>query len=218
MQIGILGTGMVGQTLGTALIAKGHEVMMGSRDKNNPKAAEWTSKNGNNASAGTFADAADFAGILFNCTKGEYALQALELAGKENLKHKLLIDVSNPLDFSKGMPPTLFMVNDTSLGETIQAAYPDTQVVKALNTLSCFVMVDPDKVNNGDHNLFICGNDDSAKQKVSQLLHDSFNWKLQNIIDLGDITNSRGTEQLLPLWIRLWGVLKTSDFNFKIAR
>lgn len=218
MKIGILGTGMVGNTLGTALIEKGHEVKMGSRDAVNEKAAQWTKANGKNASQGTFEDAAVFGDIIFNCTKGEHSLEALTAAGEQNLAGKILIDVANPLDFSKGMPPTLSLVNDTSLGESIQTAFPETKVVKALNTLNCTIMVDANKLANGDHNLFICGNDESAKQKVKELLNENFNWKIENIIDLGDITNSRGSEQLLPIWIRLWSALGTADFNFKIVR
>ena len=145
-------------------------------------------------------------------------MEALKSAGKINLAAKILVDVSNPLDFSKGMPPTLFLVNDTSLGETIQNAFPETKVVKALNTLTCSLMVDPGKIADGDHNLFICGNDAEAKQKIKEILHENFTWKEENIIDLGDITNSRGTEQLLPIWIRLWGILGTVDFNFKIVK
>ena len=218
MKIGILGTGMVGNTLGTAFIEKGHEVKMGSRDTVNEKAIEWTKANGKNALQGTFEDAGQFGDIIFNCTKGEHSLEALNLAGEQNLAGKILVDVANPLDFSKGMPPTLSLVNDTSLGETIQAAFPKTKVVKALNTLNCTLMVDANKLANGDHNLFICGNDESAKEKVKDLLHENFNWKIDNIIDLGDITNSRGSEQLLPIWIRLWGALGTAEFNFKIVR
>lgn len=218
MKIGILGTGIVGSTLGTALIAKGHEVKMGSRDAINEKATEWTKANGKNALQGTFEDAVIFGDIIFNCTKGEHSLEALTAAGEQNLAGKILVDVANPLDFSKGMPPTLSLVNDTSLGETIQNTFPQTKVVKTLNTLTCTLMVDANRVANGDHNLFICGNDESAKQKVKEVLHDNFNWKMENVIDLGDITNSRGTEQLLPIWIRLWGALGTADFNFKIVR
>lgn len=218
MKIGILGTGVVGNTIGTALIAKGHEVKMGSRDAVNEKAAGWTKANGKNASQGIFEDAVVFGDIVFNCTKGEHSLEALTSAGEQNLAEKILIDVANPLDFSKGMPPTLSLVNDTSLGETIQIAFPQTKVVKALNTLNCTLMVDANKLADGDHNLFICGNDETAKQKVKELLHENFNWKIENIIDLGDITNSRGTEQLLPIWIRLWSALGTTDFNFKIVR
>lgn len=218
MKIGILGTGVVGHTLGSALILKGHEVKMGSRNALNEKAAEWTKANGKNATQGTYEDAAVFGDIIFNCTKGEHSLESLTAAGKQNLAGKIVIDIANPLDFSKGMPPTLLLVNDTSLGETLQTAFPETKVVKALNTLNCTLMVDANKLANGDHNLFICGNDESAKQKVKDLLNESFNWKIENIIDLGDITNSRGTEQLLSLWIRLWETLGTAEFNFKIVR
>lgn len=218
MKIAILGTGMVGNTLGTAFIAKGHEVKMGSRTAINERASEWTQANGSYASQGTFEDAAQFGDIIFNCTKGEHSLEALSLAGEQNLAGKILVDIANPLDFSKGMPPTLTLVNDTSLGETIQNSFPKTKVIKTLNTLNCSLMVDPDKLANGDHHIFICGNDLNARHEVKTLLHDNFNWKTENIIDLGDITNSRGTEQLLPLWIRLFGTLGTADFNFKIVK
>ncbi len=218
MKIGILGSGVVGNTLGTALITKGHDVKMGSREAANEKAAEFTKANGKNASQGTFEDAALFGDIIFNCTKGEHSLEALKLAGEQNLAGKILVDVANPLDFSKGMPPTLSLVNDTSLGETIQTAFPETKVIKTLNTLNCTLMIDANKLANGDHNLFICGNDVNAKQTVKEFLYNNFNWKIESIIDLGDITNSRGTEQLLPIWIRLWGALGTAEFNFKIVR
>lgn len=225
MKIGMLGTGMVGSTLGSALIARGHDVKMGSREAANDKASAWTKANGKNgrlnvgqASQGTFEDAAVFGDIIFNCTKGEHSLEALKAAGEQNIADKIVIDVANPLDFSKGMPPTLSLVNDTSLGETIQNVFPQTKVVKTLNTINCQLMVDANKLADGDHNLFICGNDENAKQKVKQLLNTSFFWKLENIIDLGDITNARATEQLLPLWIRLFGVFGTADFNFKIVR
>ena len=218
MKIGILGTGMVGNTLGTALIAKGHEVKMGSREATNENATEWTKANGKNASQGTFADAAQFGDIIFNCSKGEYSQEVLKAAGEKNLEDKIVVDVANPLDFSKGMPPTLILVNDNSLGETLQATFPQAKIVKALNTLNCSLMVDANKLSNGDHNLFICGNDTDAKEKVKALLHDNFYWKKENIIDLGDITNSRATEQLLPIWIRLWSVLGTANFNFKIVQ
>lgn len=218
MKIGIIGTGIVGNTIGSALMNKGHEVKMGSRTKLNEKATEWVTKNGKNASQGSFEDAAKFGEIIFNCTKGEHSLEALEAAGKSNLDGKILVDVSNPLDFSKGMPPTLSLVNDTSLGEVIQNNFPETKVVKTLNTLNCFIMVEPQRVASGDHNIFICGNDNEAREKVSIFLHENFNWKKENIIDLGDITNSRGTEQLLPLWIRLMTTLGTADFNFKIVK
>ena len=218
MKIGILGTGMVGNILGTSFIAKGHEVKMGSREAANEKAVEWVKLNGNKASQGTFAHAAQFSDIIFNCTKGEHSLEALAAAGKQNLAKKILVDVANPLDFSKGMPPTLSIVNDNSLGETIQNNFEEAKVVKVLNTLNCNIMIDPKKLSNGDHNLFICGNDNDAKQTIKQLLHDNFSWDINNIIDLGDITNSRGTEQLLPLWIRLFTTLGTGEFNFKIVR
>ncbi len=215
MKIGILGTGMVGSTIGKKLIENGHEVMMGSRTAGNEKAIFWVNACGKNASEGTFADAASFGELLFNCTTGVGSLSALELAGSENLKGKILIDVSNPLDFSKGFPPTLTIVNTDSLAELLQRTFPETKVVKTLNTTNCNVMVDPSLVP-GEHDLFMSGNDADAKQEVTSFLQKEFGWK--NIIDLGDISTARGTEQLLPLWVRLYSTLGHGNFNFHVVK
>jgi 8-hydroxy-5-deazaflavin:NADPH oxidoreductase len=215
MKIGILGTGAVGATLATKLASLGHEVRMGARRASNDKATAWAESAGAGASHGTFADAAAFGEILFNCTAGTGSLAALESAGAENLDGKILIDVANPLDFSKGMPPTLFLSNDTSLGETIQRTFPEARVVKALNTVNANVMVEPGRVR-GEHDVFVCGNDAGAKGEVTRILQDWFGWK--SVIDLGDITASRGTEAYLLLWLRLWTVLGTADFNVRVVR
>ncbi len=217
MKIGVLGTGMVGNTIGSKLIMLSNEVMMGSRTADNEKAHDWVRTHRTGASQGTFADAAAFGDIIFNCTKGEHALDILKQAGAANLKGKILIDISNPLDFSQGMPPILIpsLCNTTSLGEEIQKAYPETKVVKALNTVSSNVMVNPSLLQ-GDHDLFICGNDADAKEKVMDILQQWFGWK--HVHDLGDISNARGTEMLLPVWVRLMGMLKTPTFNFHITR
>ncbi|MGZ3242120.1 MAG: NADPH-dependent F420 reductase, partial [Burkholderiaceae bacterium] len=181
------------------------------------KGAEWVKSVGGKGTYGTFADAAKFGEIIINVTAGGVSLQALKAAGADNLKGKVLIDIANPLDFSQGMPPTLSVVNTDSLAEQIQRAFPEAKVVKTLNTLNCQLMVNPNAVANGDHNIFISGNDAQAKAQVLEILA-QFGWKKQNVIDLGDITTARGTEQLLPIWIRLWGTLGSPDFNFKIVR
>ena len=168
MRIGVLGTGDVGRRLGSKLVSLGHEVKMGSRTAGNAKAAEWTKGNGSRASAGTFADAAKFAEVVFNCTAGSVSLEALKQAGAKNLGGKVLVDVANPLDFSKGMPPTLTVCNTDSLGEQIQRAFPDAKVVKALNTMGNEVMVNPGLVP-GEHDTFVCGNDPQAKAKVVEI-------------------------------------------------
>lgn len=215
MKIAVLGTGMVGETIASKLVALGHEVKMGSRSANNEKAAAWVKKAGAKASQGTFADAATFGELLFNCTLGTASLEALEAAGKQNLKGKVLVDTSNPLDFSKGMPPSLFTPSNDSLGERIQRAFPELKVVKSLNTINANVMVEPSRVP-GEHAVFVSGNDAEAKRQVKQLLTEGFGWK--QVIDLGDITTSRGTESYLMLWLRLWGALGTPDFNISIVK
>jgi 8-hydroxy-5-deazaflavin:NADPH oxidoreductase len=215
MKIAVFGTGMVGNAIGSKLIQLGHQVMMGSRTASNEKAQEWVRSSGINASAGTFAEAAAFGQIIFNCTKGLNSLDALKSAGEKNLNGKILVDISNALDFSNGMPPTLAIVNTDSLGESIQRAFPELKVIKTLNTMTCFLMVDPSLVP-GDHSVFLSGNDEAAKAEVKDILI-SFGWKERNIIDLGDITTARGTEQLLPIWLRLWGKLQNPVFNFHVA-
>jgi 8-hydroxy-5-deazaflavin:NADPH oxidoreductase len=165
---------------------------------------------------GTFAEAAAFGTLLVNATNGFGAMPALELAGKENLGSKVMIDISNPLDFSKGFPPSLTVCNTDSLGEQIQRTYPDLKVVKSLNTMNAYIMVNPALVP-GDHSVFLNGNDADAKSEVKDILK-SFGWKEENMIDMGDITTARGTEMLLPIWVRLFGTFKHGVFNFHIAK
>lgn len=217
MKIGVLGTGAVGNTIGSALLKLGHEVKMGSRTAGNEKAAAWVAANGTGASQGTFADAAAFGELLFNCTNGAGAIEALQLAGEGNLSGKILVDIANPLDFSKGMPPSLFVVNTDSLGEQIQNAFPNLKVVKSLNMVNCEVMVDAGKPSATDKGtMFVSGNDADAKKLVTEKFLNPWGWT--DVIDLGDITTARGTEQLLPIWIRTWAALQNGYFSFKIVR
>jgi predicted dinucleotide-binding enzyme len=212
MKIGILGTGMVGETLGTKFVQIGHQVKMGSRTANNENAAKWVKTAGANASQGTFADAAAFGEMIFVCLKGEITLDVVRsVAG--SLAGKTVVDVSNPLDFSKGMPPSLSICNTNSLGEEVQKAVPAAKVVKTLNIVNCGVMIDPAK--GGHPTMLLCGNDAAAKGKITALLQ-SLGWK--DVIDLGDITKSRGTEMLLPLWLNLMGFFGHPNFGFKIVR
>jgi predicted dinucleotide-binding enzyme len=213
MKIAVLGTGIVGRTIATKLVELGHHVRMGSRRADHPGANEWAKLAGGKASVGTFAEAAAFGELVWNCTSGGNSLAALEAAGADNLAGKVLVDVANPLDFSKGMPPTLTIVNDDSLGEAIARTFPQAKVVKTLNTMNCQVMVDPGRVP-GDHDVFVCGEDAPAKAKVVELLR-SFGWKKP--IDLGGISAARGTEMWLLLWVRLFGALGTADFNLHLA-
>ena len=216
MKIAVLGTGVVGQTIASKLCSLGQEVKMGARQAGSEKAVSWARQAGACASEGCFADAAAFGEIIFNCTGGAVSLEALKAAGEANLRGKILVDISNPLDFSHGMPPSLFAGNTDSLGEQIQGAFPETKVVKTLNTVTAALMVDATKVAGGEHAVFVSGNDSPAKSRVSDLLRTWFGWK--QVIDLGDITTARGTESYLPLWLRLWGALGTPNFNIRVVR
>jgi predicted dinucleotide-binding enzyme len=226
MTIAVFGTGVVGQVISAKMTDLGYTVNMGTRDPKktlerpgkdnmgNPPFGEWYKQHRQKIGLTTYSEAASAAEIIFNCTSGVGSVDALKLAG--NLSGKILIDIANPLDFSKGMPPILNPGNTDSLGEQIQRTFPELTVVKTLNTMTCFIMVNP-AVVPGDHNVFISGNDDGAKKIVKDLLK-NIGWKESNMIDLGDISTARGTEQLLPIWIRLMGALKTPMFNFNIVK
>jgi 8-hydroxy-5-deazaflavin:NADPH oxidoreductase len=226
MKIAVLGTGIVGRTIAGGCVQLGHEVVIGTRDPQatltrtegdsmgNPPFSVW---HGEHEDIGleTFAEAAAPSEIVVNACSGGNSLEVLSLAGADNLAGKLLIDVANPLDFSGGFPPTLLVKDTDSLAEQIQRAYPDAKVVKTLNTLNAALMVAPASLAGGDHSVFVCGNDDAAKATVTELLRE-LGWR--DVIDLGDITGARGTEMILPIWLRLMNVLGTPEFNFKIVR
>jgi len=226
MKIGVFGTGVVGQTIAEKLESLGHEVMLGTRDvkqslarenkdgSGRPPLKDWLAQHPK-VKLGTHAEAAGHGQLLVNATNGAGTLEAMKLAGEMNLNGKVMLDISNPLDFSKGMPPTLFVCNTDSLAEQIQRTYPQLKVVKGLNTLNAYLMVAP-RILPGEHNIFLSGNDPDAKNEVRGVLR-SFGWNDAEMIDLGDITTARGTEQLLPIWVRLWGALQSPMFNFKIV-
>jgi len=213
MRIGVLGSGLVGQTIGSKLIHLGHEVMMGSRDAANPTAITWAKKEGKRASFGTFANAADFGELIFNCTLGSATLEALRQAGAENLDGKILVDTANPLDYSSELW-TLTVCNTDSLGEQIQRAFPRVRVVKSLNTMNCNVMVEPEKLTERT-DVFVSGNDTEAKAVVISILRDWFGWN--SVIDLGDIATSRGVEMFVVLWQSLRRWTSSHRFNVRVV-
>ncbi|MGC5022538.1 NADPH-dependent F420 reductase [Micromonospora sp. DT47] len=226
MKIAVFGTGMVGQALAGRLAELGHQVTVGTRDvaatlartepdgMGNPPYPQWATAHPE-VSLTTFAAAVAGAELVVNATSGGVSLDALTAAGAENLAGKVLVDIANPLDFSQGFPPSLFVKDTDSLGERIQAAFPGLKVVKALNTLTAELMVNPKALAGGQHTVFVAGDDAGAKRTVTELL-ESFGHT--DIIDLGDITGARGTEMLLPVWLRLMGTLNTPMFQFKIVR
>ena len=229
MKIAVIGTGTVGQTFASRLVSLGHEVMMGTRDVatklgskandvyGNPPFSEWHTAN-KKVQLGTFAEAAAFGEIILNVTQGGNSINALKLAGAKNLEGKVLVDIANPLDFSKGMPPSLIpeLSNTNSLGEEIQKTFPGVKVVKTLNTMWAGLMVNPNMIGGGDHTAFICGNNEEAKTKVKSLMNE-FGWRNENILDLGDISSARGTEAVLPVWLRIWSATQNGAFNFKVV-
>ncbi len=213
MKIAVLGTGATGQTLASKLVSLGHDVMMGSRDEANPIAVAWAKDQGHNALYGSFMNAAEFGEIVFNCTLGTASLAALQMAGERNLKGKILIDTSNPIDRSSGVWK-LTVCNTDSLAEQIQRAFPDTKVVKTLNTVNANVMVDPNKLIEKT-DVFVSGNDIEAKATVVRILKEWFGWR--EVIDLGDITTARSVEMYVLLWHDLRNAISSQRFNVKLV-
>jgi predicted dinucleotide-binding enzyme len=230
MKIAVIGTGSVGQTIASKLSELGYEVVMGTRNVTeklsstikdgygNPPFSDWYKEN-SKVKLETFENAASFGEIVVNATHGGSSLEALKMAGGKNLAGKILVDIANPLDFSKGMPPSLLpgLCNTNSLGEEIQKLFPYTLVVKTLNTMWCGLMVNPGMIGDGNHINYIAGNDAGAKNKIKKLLN-QLGWKDENIIDLGDITGARASESVLLIWLRLMGVQQSGTFNFRLIR
>ncbi|HKA69603.1 MAG TPA: NAD(P)-binding domain-containing protein [Actinomycetes bacterium] len=226
MKIAVLGTGMVGKAFADRLVGLGHEVTVGTRDvaatmastepdrRGNPPYSVWAGDHPE-VELATFAEAAGDAELIVNATSGNVSIAVLEAAGRDNLAGKVLLDVSNPLDGSAGFPPTLFVKDTDSLGEQIQADFAELKVVKALNTMTAALMVNPRQLADGQHSVFVAGNDPQAKESVTDLLT-SFGHT--DVIDLGDLSTARGAEMYLALWLRLAGALHTSHFNIKVVR
>jgi predicted dinucleotide-binding enzyme len=225
MKIGIIGSGVVAQTLGTKLVELGHDVVLGTRDpakldeKKNMGGTlrEWlaSASKAGKAKVATFQEAAAHGELLFNATHGQASTDALKLAAADKVGPKVLIDTANELDFSKGMPPGSLASQTNCLAEQIQAAFPNLKVVKSLNTVGAPVMVAPQALAGGEHTVFVSGNDTPAKAAVAELLK-SFGWK--DVLDLGDISSARGPEMYMAMWIRLWGATGTGMVNVKVVR
>lgn len=224
MNIGILGTGSVGRALAAGFSAAGHHVQIGTRDPaatrartdpdrfGNPAMSQWLAEH-EEVGLVTFAEAADAGEIVVNATSGDVSLQVLQAAGAEHLRGKVLIDVANPLDFSDGFPPTLFVKDTDSLGEQIQRAFPDALVVKTLNTMNAGLMLDPGRLG-APSAVFLSGDDEAAKRQVAELLA-SFGWR--QIVDLGGIATARGVEMMMPMWLSLMAVHGNPQFNWAIV-
>lgn len=226
MHIGILGTGIVGQTLGLRLVQLGHAVMLGTRDParlDEPKGRgpdartlrAWLALAGPAASVGTFRDAAAYGELVITATSGVVSLEVLQTVGEASLRGKTLLDTSNPIDVSRGFPLTLFVKDTDSLGEILQRAFPTVRIVKTLNTMSAALMVNPQLVGHGDHTVFLSGNDAHAKAQVAQLLRE-LGWR--DVLDLGDIATARGTEMMLSLGHALMRALSPAEIAFKVVR
>ena len=213
MKIGILGTGDIGQALGIGFTNLGHDVKMGSRDPNQEKVKAWVNKAGAKASAGTFAEAAAFSELAVLCTIWTGAENAIQLAGPNNLTGKVVIDTTNPFDFSEGIPPKLAVGHTDSAGEHVQCWLPNSRVVKAFNIVGSAHMFKPE-FPGGPPDMFICGNDEQAKETVTDLLK-AFGW---SVIDIGGIECARYLEPLAMVWIRHFFRINSVNHAFKLLR
>jgi predicted dinucleotide-binding enzyme len=213
MRVGILGTGDVGKALGRGFVTLGHDVKMGARDANNPKAAAWANEMGAKASAATFADAASFGDVIVLATLGVANESALDAARPDNLNGKVIIDATNPLEFAQGMPPKLAVSGDDSGGERVQRQIRDAHVVKAFNTVGHAFMFRPD-FPGGPPDMFIAGNSDDAKRTVSSIVKD-FGW---NVVDVGGIESSRYLEAMCLVWVL--SAMRTGNWSqaFKLLK
>ncbi|WP_211754534.1 NADPH-dependent F420 reductase [Nocardioides gansuensis] len=209
MQLGVLGTGDVGRALASAWQAAGHDVVVGTRD---PGATRTRGDWPDHLALATFADAAAGAEVVVNAVSGDRTLEALELAG--HLTGKVLVDVSNPLDFSQGFPPSLLVEDTDSLAEQVQRAHPGARVVKALNTVNNALMVAPDRLPE-DTTVFVAGDDADARTVVVGLLRD-LGWR--DVIEFPALEAARGLEMWMPLWLRLVQRLGSAQFNLRIVR
>jgi predicted dinucleotide-binding enzyme len=213
MRIAIIGTGIVGRTLALGLQGAGHEVVVGTRDPGETsRREEWAGLEVPLRALGMVAADAD---LVVNATSGGASVAALGEVGSDLLAGKVLMDVANPLDFSQGFPPTLSVKDTDSLAEQIQRAFPEARVVKALNTVTASVMVDPGSLGDGDTTIFAAGDDPEAREVVVGLLR-GLGW--QDIVELDGLHNARGLEMWMGMWVRLMGALGTAEFNLKLVR
>lgn len=211
-KVGILGSGDVGKQLASGFARHGYEVVIGTRDP--AKLETWRKNAPQNIRVGSFSDAASHGQIVIIATKGEATEAAIDLAGVKNFKGKLVLDAANPLDFSKGMSPALFVGTTDSLGERVQRKLPDAHVVKCFNTVGNAKMIDP-AFKEGVPPMFICGNDAASKKKTEAVLKE-LGWP--GALDVGGIDGARYLEALVPLWVRTAMVLNTAEHAFKVVR
>jgi 8-hydroxy-5-deazaflavin:NADPH oxidoreductase len=214
MKVGILGSGDVGRALGTGFVANDHEARIGSRDPGQAKLAEWLAKAGPKGSVGSFEQAASFGEIVVLATQGTAAPEAIRLAGLHHFDGKLVIDVTNPLQFGRDGLPRLAPVAAPSNGEAVQALIPKAHVVKAFNIVGNAHMFHP-TFPGGPPDMFICGNDDISKKTVENLLLE-FGWP--SVVDIGGIDGARELEALCILWVKSGIALKNWDIAFKLLR
>ena len=211
MKLGFIGSGNVAKKLAEAFLKKGYEVKLGSR--NPERLGEWLKTAGVNAWTGSYSEAAVFGDAVFFCVGGEVINETIETTGAENLRGKILIDVTNPLDFSEGVPPKFTVDFGNSLGEQIQRKLLDTKVVKAFSSIGLEVMPDP-IYGNETATMFIAGNDETAKEKTTQLAKE-FGWDVE---DLGSIDQSFLLEALANLWVNYGIKHGTRSHAFRLLK
>lgn len=211
-RVGVLGTGEVGRRLALGFAARGHAVMIGSRDPDKPELREWLAGEGAGIQSATFAETASHGELLVLAVLGTAAEQAIADAGAEKFDGKVVIDAMNPLDFSAGFPPKLAISGEDSLGERVQRTLPEAKVVKAFNIIGNPYFVEP-SFPEGQPTMLIAGNDEEAKRTVADVLAD-FGWP--EPLDLGGIEGARELEAICIAWVKIGGARGAWDHGFKL--
>jgi hypothetical protein len=211
MKIGIIGSGDVAQSLGKGLVASGNHVMLGSRHPSKKELAHWHKLNKEKALTGSTTEAANYGQLVILAIAWHAAEDVLQQIRPE-LAGKVIVDVTNPLVFNDDEAPTLSFGYNMSGGEVVQQSLPDSHVVKTLNTISHNHMVNP-SYKSGQPTMFLCGNNNSAKKEVADLLKEL---KWSDIVDIGDISKSRLLEPLALLWLEFGVARKTWDHAFAV--
>ena len=211
-RVGVLGTGEVGRRLAAGFQSRGHDVMIGSRDPDKPELKEWLNGEGKGVKAGTFAQAAAHGELLVLAVLGDAAESVITEVGPDEFSGKVVIDTTNPLDFSGGFPPKLSICGEDSLGERVQRALPEARVVKAFNTIGNPYFVNP-SFSQGAPTMLIAGNDEAAKAAGADVLAD-FGWS--DVVDIGGIEGSRELEAICIAWVKIGGARGAWDHGFTL--
>ncbi len=212
MKVGILGTGDVGKAIAKGLLALGHEVMIGARSAGSEKATAVAAELGAKAVAGSFAEAAAYGEVVVLATLGSVNEQVIAATGADNLTGKVVLDTTNPLDFTKGFPPSLLQPKEGSGAQAIQALAPGARVLKVFKPVRNALMFRPE-LQGGAPTMFLCGNDEVAKATAAEIVT-AFGWEP---IDVGTLAAAHWLEAMCMVWVAVGARSGRWDRAFKLV-